>query len=159
MVNDRPKTAKGDSGDPRRSVGQLAEQMAADYLAGLGWKLMARNWRIGIGELDLVGLERATIVFVEVKAIRTGGLVGPGRPALAVGPAKQERLARLASAWLSGPGSSPKLARRWVDTRFDVIGIEFGHPDARPALEHIEDAFRPAENRTRQPPGRRRGWR
>jgi len=46
-----------------------------------------------------------------------------------------------------------------VDTRFDVIGIEFGRQEGQPVLEHIEDAFRPAENRVRRPPGRRRGWR
>lgn len=159
MMNVRHTRAKGDPGDPRRSFGELAEQVAADHLTGLGWRLLAKNWRIGAGELDLVCLDRATIVFVEVKALHAGGRSGPGRPVLAVGPAKQDRLARLASAWLSGPGRSPTLARCWENTRFDVIGIEFRRERVPPVLEHIEDAFRPREPRTRRPPSSRRGWR
>lgn len=159
IVNLRRTPAGSESDDPRRSVGERAERLAAGYLVGLGWRLLARNWRIGAGELDLVGLDRRTLVFVEVKALRAGGRAGPGRPVLAVGPSKQDRLVRLASAWLSGPGRNPALARRWQGTRFDVIGIEFGRQGAEPVLEHIEDAFRPGESPGRRPPGHRRGWR
>jgi putative endonuclease len=159
MVNVRHTPAEGDSRDRRRWFGELAEQMAADHLIGLGWTLLARNWRIGVGELDLIGLDRETIVFVEVKALHAGGRMGPGRPVFAVGPAKQDRLARLASAWLSGPGRSPALAQRWENTRFDVVGIEFRRQGTPPVLEHIEDAFRPGDSRTRRPPSSRRGWR
>jgi len=133
--------------------------MAASYLASLGWRLLGQNWRIGAGELDLVGLDRRTIVFVEVKALRSGGRAGPGRPVLAVGPRKQDRLIRLASAWLSGPGRAPGLTTRWDSVRFDVIGIEFDRQGAVPDLEHVEDAFRPGEHPARQPRGRHRSWR
>lgn len=159
MVND-PRTPDSEGpGDPRRSFGDLAEGLAADHLLGLGWHLLARNWRIAVGELDLVGLDGKTIVFVEVKALRTGGPTGPGRPVLAVGASKQDRLARLASAWLSGPGRNPALDQRWAGTRFDVIGIDFRRGGVEPELEHIEDAFRPADSGTRRSTGRRRGWR
>lgn len=154
MVNDRPTKRTGE--DQRRSVGDEAERRVAHHLAHLGWRILDRNWRIGLGELDIVGLDRRTIVFVEVKALRSPHGSGPERPVLAVGPNKRDRLSRLASAWLAGPGRG--LGANWEEVRFDVVGVEFGRSAV--SLEHLEDAFRPHVAR---PAGsawlRRRGWR
>lgn len=78
---------------------------------------------------------------------------------LAVGPDKRDRLARLGLAWIAGPGRSPALADLWVDIRFDVVGVEYGPAGSGPALEHVEDAFRPEELRNRRRSLPRRRWR
>ncbi len=76
----------------RREVGQRGEAVAAAYLRGRGMRVVARNWRCRHGELDLVVLDGADLVAVEVKT-RTG--LGFGHPAEAVTRAKQARLRQL----------------------------------------------------------------
>lgn len=154
MVNDRP--TKGTRGDQRRTVGDEAERRVARHLARHGWRILDRNWRIGLGEVDIVALDRRTIVFVEVKALRYPRGSGPERPVLSVGPNKRERLVRLGSAWLAGPGVG--LTAQWDEVRFDVVGVEFGRSGV--SLEHLEDAFRPHVARSGGAAWlRRRGWR
>ena len=57
---------------PRKTLGQRGEAAAARYLRRRGYKVLARGDRLGPGELDLVMLDRRTIVFVEVKTRRVG---------------------------------------------------------------------------------------
>ncbi|PYE14045.1 uncharacterized protein UPF0102 [Williamsia limnetica] len=59
----------------RREVGQLGEDLAADFLDGLGWVVLVRNWRCRYGELDLIAAEGPDLVVVEVKT-RSGALFG-----------------------------------------------------------------------------------
>ena len=143
--------------DRRQAIGRRAERAVGRHLTRMGWRILSRNWRIGAGEIDLVCLSGRTIVFVEVKALRSGGRRGPERPVLAVGPRKQERLVRLGEAWPSGPGRA--LTDRWDEVRFDVIGIEYGADGPESALEHVVDAFRPGDAPIRRPGRRRRGLR
>ncbi|MBK5111628.1 MAG: YraN family protein [Thermoleophilia bacterium] len=123
--------------DLRRTTGQRAEEICARRLSGDGWKVLARNWRIRAGELDLIARTGSTLVFVEVKSTHKGLRRGPTAPALAVDPNKQRKIRRLASAWLAGPGG--RFGFR--DVRFDVVGILFGHDGEIAAYDHIEDAF------------------
>lgn len=156
-MEDRSKAHDPNTRDQRRAVGREAERRVARHLIGRGWRILARNWRIGAGEIDLICLTGRTIVFVEVKALRSGSGAGPERPVLAVGPNKRERLVRLAGAWIGGPGRSH--AGRWDEVRFDVIGIDFGSTGRAPEMEHLVDAFRPEDAPFRRPWRRRRGLR
>ncbi len=116
-----------------QAAGRAAEELAAGHLEGKGLKVVARNWRTEAGELDLVAFDGPTLVFVEVKARRQGGL---GRPEEAIGPAKQRRLVQAAAAYLAGlEGPLPPC-------RFDVVAVETGGPRAR--VRHLPDAFRPS---------------
>ena len=58
---------------PHAAVGRLGERAAARHLRRKGLKILARNLRVGHGEIDLIALEGATLVFVEVKS-RTSGV-------------------------------------------------------------------------------------
>lgn len=156
-MKDRPKPEFAAGRNGRPALGREAERRAARHLTRRGWRILARNWRIGAGEIDLVCLTGRRIVFVEVKALRAGSELGPERPVLAVGPDKRARLAKLGEAWLGGPGL--RVADRWDEVRFDVIGVEFGPEGSKPALEHLVDAFRPAEVLLRRPSRRHRGLR
>jgi len=120
----------------RQRLGRRAEQLVAERLAAAGWRIVARNVRLPSGELDLVALDRRTLVFVEVKAGRKGVARGPERPAHNVGRRKQLKLRRLAREWLAERRGPSGVA----GYRFDVVGVSFG-PDGLADVDHIRQAF------------------
>lgn len=133
--------------EQRLSLGRKAERICRRRLRWAGWKIVDSNWRTSFGELDLVAIEGTTLVFVEVKSAseRSGARrAGPARPVLAVGPEKQERLVRLAGAWIAAEESRGGLPRALENVRFDVVGIVFSETGRVAEWEHLRDAFRPA---------------
>lgn len=121
----------------RQRLGRAAEELVARRLREQGWRILERNARTRGGELDLIGLDGDTLVFVEVKAGREGSARGPERPAHAVGPRKRARIRRLAREWLgAGRGRGLGVA----GYRFDVVGVSFGR-DGVADLDHIRNAF------------------
>ena len=50
--------------DPRKQLGRWGEDLAARHLQGLGYTIIARNWRYGRGEIDLVAQAGAILAFV-----------------------------------------------------------------------------------------------
>jgi putative endonuclease len=126
----------------RQRTGRLAEARAAEHLSLLGYRMLERNARTKFGELDMVAFDtgRGALVFVEVKAVRAGSRVGPERPVLWVTPRKQMQVRRLATAWVAErrpEGSVP----RYVEIRFDAIGVVLGRDDEVVDLEHLVGAF------------------
>ena len=95
--------------------GRAGEDRAAEWYEARGYCVVDRNWRAPFGEIDLVVRKGRVLVIAEVKTRRTDAF---GVPALAVDGAKQQRLRRLAVAWLA----AHRLSRRF-DVRFDVVGI------------------------------------
>jgi len=110
--------------DNRRQVGASGEQRAVDYLRRKGYTIVQRNWRNGIGELDIVASRKGTLVFVEVRTIDSPQLAFPED---SVGSIKQRKLARLATAYVQ----QKKHEGEW---QIDVIAID------RDGLRHIENA-------------------
>jgi putative endonuclease len=115
---------------PRQILGRDGEQIAEKYLAKKGYRLVERNYRCPMGELDLIALDRRVIVFIEVKT-RVDQSFGP--PLESVHPRKQQKMIGAAQYFLS----QHKLHDR--EARFDVVGISFDG-DAS-VIEHIENAF------------------
>jgi putative endonuclease len=115
----------------RKLFGDAGERTAARALQSRGYRILARQSRSRIGEIDLIALDRETIVFVEVKT-RASHMAG--HPAEAVTIAKQRQLTRAALAWLK---QHRLLDRRG---RFDVIAITW-QSGAPPVIEHIQNAF------------------
>ncbi len=109
-----------------RSHGHAGEQLAAAYLALLGWTEVQRNTRIGGVEVDLVALEGSTRVLVEVKY---RGRDDFGGAALAIDHAKRDRLRR-AALTLEAQGV------RWV--RVDVVTLDRTDDGLR--LRHYRNA-------------------
>ena len=113
--------------------GQAAEDLAADYLEARGLELIARNVRCKAGELDLVCLEGALLVIVEVRQRTRRDFGG----ALAsVTRRKQMKILRAARFVLR---SCPPLRQRRV--RFDVLALQ-GTPEGASEIVWIKDAFR-----------------
>jgi putative endonuclease len=115
----------------------MAEDLVAARLAAAHWEIVGRNARTRFGELDIVALEDATLVFLEVKAGRQGADFGPESPVLAVGPRKQRQVRRLATAWMAERREAP----RYSEIRFDAVGVTFDGNGRMTDFEHIKGAF------------------
>ena len=113
-------TAKGRSG----------EALATAHLRRSGMTIVTRNFRGGGGEVDVVALDGAVYVFVEVKTRSGGG------GALAVGPEKARRIVSAAGAFLReagfGAGGEPEAVR------FDIAEVDAASGE----VIHYPDAFR-----------------
>ena len=121
----------------RQRIGRAAEDLVATRLAAADWEIVERNARTRYGELDIVALDGNTLVFIEVKAGRQGSLYGPERPVLAVDRRKQQRIRRLATAWIA----ENRGAIRYDEIRFDAIGVTIDRSGQVIDLEHLVAAF------------------
>ena len=120
----------GPAPDRRRALGRRGEDLAAGYLAELGFEILGRNVRTRYGELDIVARERETLVFVEVRARRDDRL---GSPEESVDARKQAKLVALAEAYLATLPEPPAACR------IDVVVVEI-RAGAVQRLELIRDA-------------------
>ncbi|KAF4516129.1 hypothetical protein B566_EDAN000367 [Ephemera danica] len=107
------------------------ETSAEQFLRRKGYRILERNLRTAIGELDLVADDHGVLVFVEVKARTTGAF---GGALLAVGRRKQAKLIRLAGQYLAQRHLSDRVCR------FDVVLVQ-GSAESLLQIEHIEHAF------------------
>ena len=115
----------------RISLGKKGEKLALQYLKKRGCSIRSSNFRTRLGEIDIVGEDHGTIIFVEVKT-RTGTMYGA--PYEAVTPKKQVQLSKVALEYLNQHNLNESPAR------FDVISII--HEDGKkPEIELIKNAF------------------
>jgi putative endonuclease len=128
--------------DDRQVLGALGERIAARWLARQGWVVVARRFRSGHRDVDLIVRRDGVVAFVEVKT-RRGLLFGD--PVAQVGWRKRRELVRSAQVWLDRHG------RPGETYRFDVVGVlvtgadggpgdPFG-PTPRVRVRHVAGAF------------------
>lgn len=117
--------------DPRKNFGQAGESAAEEFLRHKGYKIVARNLRSPMGELDLVAEDGQALVFVEVKARRTDAFGGAIH---AVHQRKQEKLIQLAAQYLAHHHIKNRRCR------FDVILLQ-GTGAVALQIQHIQNAF------------------
>lgn len=111
-------------------LGQAGEAAAADFMVGLGFEVLARGYRHGRAEVDLIVRRGAELlVFVEVKT-RSSSQFGPPETFVS---ARKKELFRLAATHLQ-----ETLAWRG-DIRFDILALTLLSREFR--IEHFEDAF------------------
>lgn len=113
-------------------TGARGEHLAAVYYQRRGCKVLCTNYRMRMGELDLVVMDAETLVFVEVK---TRGERAVATPAAFVTKQKQRRLIEAAKHYLM---THPEDAERVM--RFDVVEVMIPHT-GMPRLHCIENAF------------------
>lgn len=123
--------------DARVGLGRRGEEVAAAYLASLGWEIVARNWRTRAGELDIVARDGPWLVFVEVRARRAGrqgAVPTAGAPEESVTPRKQRQLIAMSESYLFElPFDGP--------VRVDIIALELSGDGTVVRLNHIRDAI------------------
>jgi putative endonuclease len=107
--------------------GARAEDICAALMRGAGLRILARNWRCRVGEIDLVAADGDTLVFAEVR-LRRGAAFGGAAESITAG--KRARLVAAARHYLAG--------RPPVACRFDVLLLDALSP-AR--VRWIRDAF------------------
>lgn len=115
----------------RISVGQLGETLACQYLSRQGYRIILRNYRTRLGEIDIIAEEQGTLVFVEVKSRRSHQC---GHPFEAVTAAKRRQISKAALLYLAETGKEGGPAR------FDVVAISFAG-EAAPVVELVQNAF------------------
>jgi putative endonuclease len=108
-------------------AGMRAEELCAELLRKAGLRVLARNWRCRLGEIDLVAEEGGTLVFAEVR-LRQGEAFGGA--AESVTAAKRARLIAAARLYLS--------RRAEANCRFDVLLLDALHPGR---IQWIRNAF------------------
>lgn len=99
----------------RIRTGKQGEEIAVLHLRKLGYRILERNYRCPLGEIDIVAKDGKAIVFVEVKSRKTEEF---GEPEQAVGKAKQRKMSLLSLYYLAQNRRSPK------DARFDVVAVK-----------------------------------
>ncbi|MHB8233496.1 MAG: YraN family protein [Solirubrobacteraceae bacterium] len=126
----------------RRALGRRGEKLAAEHLQRKGCVVLARNVRVGRGEIDLIVRDGDTLAFVEVKtrcvAARAQTVRDDQHPLLGLGSAQRARLRRLAGTWLSERASS---RRRAPAIRLDAVGVVIDSRGRLRHIEHLADAF------------------
>ena len=130
--------AKGKTGPTaRQRLGSAGERMALARLNELGYRVIAKNWRCSIGELDLVAWHEQCLTFIEVRTRR--GQVA-GTPEQSITPTKKRRLLQLVAAFLqSEPGLLTENGEM-PPCRIDVVAIEFGVNGQLIRLDVIQNA-------------------
>ena len=116
----------------KKLLGNQGERLAAKFLRKQGFKIIARQYKTRMGELDLIARDRDVIVFVEVKTRRSDSA---GHPVEAITPAKQKKLTQLALAFLKLHDLLEHSAR------FDVVTIYWKDGEKTPTVEHFPNAF------------------
>ena len=119
------------SDDPRHSLGRRGEQLAAEHMERLGYRVLARNYRTRFGELDLVATDEFVLVFCEVKTRRAGD------PWEKLGSAKQRQVRSMGRVWLAEVKDRPRTS----ELRFDAIGVVIARDETLVSLDHLEGAF------------------
>ena len=115
----------------RERVGHAGENAALHHLKEHGFRILARDWRSRIGQIDIVAEDGETLVIVEVKARRG---VGFGLPEEAVDARKRQKLRMLMETYRSA------TKRQKQPCRIDVLGLLLDDHLAVTRCEHIRDA-------------------
>ena len=110
-------------------IGREGEDVAASYLMQKGYRIVARNWRYGPKEIDIVARDGETMVFVEVK---TRSTLAFELPQEAVTKKKMKNLVEAADAYMLQYNIE-------LEGRFDIVGVLNGNPPK--VIEHIAGAW------------------
>jgi putative endonuclease len=116
----------------RLELGKIGEEKTCAYFTSLGYKVIERNFRTKIGEIDIIAEIDKLLVFVEVKT-RTSLSYGAGYESVRV--IKQKKIRSIALQFMNLSG----LYYRAV--RFDVVSLLLSKEGEIIDLKHFESAF------------------
>lgn len=112
----------------KKEIGDYGENLAAQFLHKNGYTILERNFRVSSGELDIIALQRETLVVVEVKTRKDDSFYS-AREAVTI--SKQNKIKAALKEYISGK----KL--KYNEIRFDVIEVYTKNGK----IEHFADAF------------------
>jgi putative endonuclease len=114
----------------KQRFGKQGEELAVRHLKKNRYKIIERNFRTRVGEIDIIAKHKGQIVFVEVKTRRSDSY---GHPKQAVTLSKQRKISMAALAYLKSHDAVEAGAR------FDVVTIQLSQDN--PTIEIIANAF------------------
>ena len=114
----------------RLELGKFGETLALKKIKRLGYKKIIRNYRCPLGEVDLIGWDGDTLVFIEIKT-RRGRSTDYAKEA--VNARKRRQISKVALAYMKSNHYSDAKAR------FDVVAVCVGR--GKPEIEVIKNAF------------------
>jgi putative endonuclease len=120
------------------AIGAYGERVAVQHLENAGYRIVDRNWRCDLGEIDVVALaptHAATQPCLVVCEVKTRSGLGFGSGFEAVTPDKAARLHRLGRRWLADHDTP-----RGIAMRFDVLAVHIPRR-GEPRVEHLQGAF------------------
>ena len=112
------------------ALGDRGENLAASHLRRNGFKIILRNFRCELGEIDIIARQGKTLVFVEVKS----RVYDDPEPEVQVDATKQHQITKVAKLYLSRYGTPQPPAR------FDVVAVIWP-AGQQPLIRHTENAF------------------
>ena len=119
----------------KKELGVKGEEIAARYLKSKGYRIIERNYRIRLGEIDIIAEQGNDLVFIEVKT-RSGTHFGSPFDSITI--QKQKQLSKVALEYINKQGCNNRPAR------FDVVGIEFqvgGNTFREAVIKLLQNAF------------------
>lgn len=111
----------------RKATGRSGEDAAVQYLEKMGYTILERNYRLRIGEVDIIARDKEYLVFLEVKTRRSTRF---GSPFEAVDMRKQQQIVKVAAAYVRG---------REIPVRFDAVAVHLNGQHVR--VEVLKNAF------------------
>ncbi|MEQ9463014.1 MAG: YraN family protein [Haliea sp.] len=113
--------------------GYSYEERAAQWLQAQGWRILQRNYRCKVGEIDIIAMDDSQLVFIEVRSRSNRRFASA---AASVDRRKQQKLLRAATVYLRSVG-----ARENYPCRFDVIAFDPRQSGQDAELRWIRSAF------------------
>ncbi|AGK97433.1 YraN family protein [Clostridium pasteurianum] len=115
-----------------REIGTYGEDVAAEYLKSINYRILKRNYRCKIGEIDIIAKHEKFLCFTEVK---TRYETSYGSPSEAVNKKKQFKIYRVAEFYIM------KNSILNLNFRFDVVEVLLNRKDNNFSVRLIENAF------------------
>lgn len=115
-----------------KEIGYYGETLATEYLLNLGYKLLEKNFKCKLGEIDIICLDKEYIVFIEVKTRYNNHY---GSPSESVNIKKQFKIFKTAQYYI--------LKEQLFNSnfRFDVIEVLLNLDNETPFINLLKDAF------------------
>lgn len=113
-------------------LGASGEETAANFLKENGYKIIVRNYKTKLGEIDIIAKDKDTFAFIEVKTRRSNRF--GSKPLEAISKVKQKQISKAALNFIRKNNLLDKKAR------FDVISVIYSTND-KCGLELIKNAF------------------
>jgi len=114
----------------RLHLGELGEKLALKRIKRLGYKLVAKNYRCPLGEIDLIAKDGDCLVFIEIKTRKNSST---GNAKEAIHQRKKRQISKVALYYMKANGCCD------IKSRFDVIAINI--KGGKEEIELIQDAF------------------
>ncbi len=115
----------------RQILGESGEEAAFEFLRKKGYRILERNYKTPLGEIDIIAQDKEKLVFVEVKSLSYTSYILPQEM---LNKKKQEQIIRVALSYLKAKGLKD------ADCRFDCVAVVFSLGN-EPEIELIKDAF------------------